>query len=181
MEGVGEDYQGKASATELGTSHHLSYDIPGGTNYGDYGCLNIFATICDIYGDVWKVHQTNVTNPPENGGGLASLEITLYDSQQNTLHIAKHTPLLSVPHGTHTLLQGVPGGMGNCHMLPGHTIDVTRCACHECGKVRLSGHTIDVTRCDSPRGDKVHLGHVYCGGTLQLGLQSSRSRPRGWK
>ena len=119
--------------------------------------------------------------PPRKWGGLASLEITLYDSQQNTLHIAKHTPLLSVPHGTHTLLQGVPGGMGNCHMLPGHTIDVTRCACHECGKVRLSGHTIDVTRCDSPRGDKVHLGHVYCGGTLQLGLQSSRSRPRGWK
>ena len=39
-------------------------------NLGHYGCLNIFAIICDIYGDVWKVRQTNVTNPPENGGGV---------------------------------------------------------------------------------------------------------------
>ena len=101
---------------------------------------------------------------------MASLEITLHDSQQNTLHIAKHPPLQGVPHGTHTQLQGAPGDMGNCHMLSGHTIDVTRCAYHECDKVRLSGHTTDVTRCVSPRGDKVHLGHVYCEGALQLGL-----------
>ena len=109
------------------------------------------------------------------------LEITLYDSQQNTLHIAKHTPLLSVPHGTHTLLQGVPGGMGNCHMLPGHTIDVTRCVCHGSDKVRLSVHTMDVTRCACHEGDKVHLGQVCCVDASHLELQSSRNKLRGWK
>ena len=69
LEGVGEDYQEKVATIIMGTSHHLSHDISGGINYGDYGCLNIFAIICDNYEDVWKAHQTNVTNPPENGGG----------------------------------------------------------------------------------------------------------------
>ena len=67
-----------------------------------YGCLNIFVIICDNYGDVWKVHQTNVTNPSENGGRVASLKITLHVSQQDALHIPKHTPLQGVPSGTHT-------------------------------------------------------------------------------
>ena len=126
-----------------------------------YGCLNIFAISCDIYGDVWKVHQTNVTDPSEKGGGVASLKITLHVSQQDALHIPKHTSLQGAPNGTLTPSQGVPRGMGNCHMLSGHTIDVTRCVCH--------------------RGDKVRLGQVCFVDASQLGLQSSRGGPRGRK
>ena len=69
LEGVGEDYQEKASTITLGTSHHLSHNISEGINYGDNGCLNNFSIICDNYGDVWKVHQTNVATPPRKGGG----------------------------------------------------------------------------------------------------------------
>ena len=69
LEGVGEDYQEKASATTLGTSHHLPHNISEGINYGDNGCLNNFSIICDNYGDVWKVHQTNVAPSPRIGGG----------------------------------------------------------------------------------------------------------------
>ena len=112
---------------------------------------------------------------------MASLKITLHDSQQDASRIAKHTPLQSVLSDTHTHSQGAPRGMGNCHMLSGHTIDVTRCVCHGSDKVRLSVHTMDVTRCACHEGDKVHLGQVCCVDASQLGLQSSRSRPRGWK
>ena len=121
------------------------------------GCLNIFAIICDNYGDVWKVHQTNVATSPRIGGGGANLEITLYDFQQITSHIAKHTPLQGVPSGTHTPL--------------------TRCdKVHAPLQGVPDGAPTPLTRCD-----KVHLGQVCCEDMLHLEPQSSRSRPRGWK
>ena len=157
LEGVGEDYQEKASTITLGTSHHLSHNISEGINYGDNGCLNNFSIICDNYGDVWKVHQTNVATSPRIGGGVANLEITLYDFQQITSHIAKHTPLQGVPSGTHTPL--------------------TRCdKVHAPLQGVPDGAPTPLTRCV-----KVHLGQVCCEDILHLELQSSRSRPRGWK
>ena len=122
-----------------------------------YGCFDILAIICDNYGDVWKVHRTNVITPPKMGEGMAHLEITLYDSQRNTSHITKHTPLQGVPSGTHTPLTCCDKVHAPLQGDPGSALT-------------------PLTRCD-----KVHLGHVYCGGTLHLELQSSRSRPRGWK
>ena len=112
---------------------------------------------------------------------MASLKITLHVSQQDALHIPKHTSLQGAPNGTLTPSQGVPRGMGNCHMLSGHTIDVTRCVCHRGDKVRLSSHTVKVARCANHEGDKVRLGQVCFEDASQLGLQSSRSRPRGRK
>ena len=98
---------------------------------------------------------------------MASLKITLHDSQQDASHIAKHTPLQGVLSGTHT---------------PLHTIGViTRCVCHGSDKVRLSVHTMDVTRCACHEGDKVRLGQVCCVDASHLELQSSRNRLRGWK
>ena len=129
----------------------------GGINYGDYGCFDILAIICDNYGDVWKVHQTNVATPLRMRGGEGDMEITLYASQQNTSHIAKHTPLQGVTSGTRTSL--------------------TRCDKVHAPLQGAPGDTLTpLTRCD-----KVRLGQVCCGGTLHLGLQSSWSRPRGWK
>ena len=150
----------------------------GGISYRDDGCFNIFAIICDNYGDVWKVHQTNVATPQKMGGGMANLEITLYGFQQITSHIAKHTPLQGVTSGTRTSLTRCDKVHAPLQGAPGDTLTpLTRCdKVHTPLQGVPDGAPTPLTRCD-----KVHLGQVCCEDTLHLELQSSRSRPRGWK